>query len=328
MAETGPHRKSFTGSLGAPALVGVAYALARTIPPGAASGGPTLSLQGPFLLAVLSGALIALGCRPVLSRVPWSRGAAVGLGLALLLGVGPAADWALARGVGWAGLAVAQYDPPGWAATEILGAVAAAGLMGLLFRYRGGAIGAASIWARLGLRSRWRWCGRVALLAGGAVALWLVLGWADSMLVAGAGGRAAPLVNANPWLRLAAALTPYPGAGSNGALPPAAGAGWGLATALLGLTWLRALAMILPLALLALAIRGAWWQLTFVFGVLLFVVGDFAPLMLDQPYTSTQWLLQRTALGLARAAALGGAAAWALGLPRLSGGGGDPGPSK
>ena len=92
--------------------------------------------------------------------------------------------------------------------------------------------------------------------------------------------------------------------------------------ALLVLHALRALALFLPLMPIALAVRGSWLQIAAVFSLLLFIVGDFAPLIMDQPYPSTRWLLARTALGAVEALLLGAAAARLIG--RIRGVGDDP----
>ena len=95
--------------------------------------------------------------------------------------------------------------------------------------------------------------------------------------------------------------------------------------ALLVLLWLRAVLMVVPLLPIAMALRGSWAQLTVVFTVLLFVVGEFAPLMVDQPYPSLRWLLLRTALGLGRSVVLGALTAALYGAIRR--GAEPPGPS-
>jgi hypothetical protein len=146
--------------------------------------------------------------------------------------------------------------------------------------------------------------GRLALLGVFAVALGLAVGGWDLRRATSLPFGFVPLVMPNPWLTFQALW----GSSAPGAGPVAAGL-------LLAVLWLRALAALLPLLPIVLTLRGTWAQLTLVFALLLFVVGDFAPLMIDQPYPSGSWLLARTGLGLARSAVLGGALALLLGLP-------------
>ena len=82
-----------------------------------------------------------------------------------------------------------------------------------------------------------------------------------------------------------------------------------------GLLWLREFVRVAPLLPVALTLRGRWVQLTVVHGLLLFVISDFAPLMVDQPYPSASWLLARTGLGLARSFFIGGVMAALLRMP-------------
>ena len=78
--------------------------------------------------------------------------------------------------------------------------------------------------------------------------------------------------------------------------------------------WLRGTLLFLPLVPIALVVRAKSAQMALVYSLLLFILGEFVPLMQDQPYFSTDWLILRTALGALRAAILGTAAA--LLIPR------------
>ena len=87
-------------------------------------------------------------------------------------------------------------------------------------------------------------------------------------------------------------------------------AGWAV---LLAFEWLRGLALFLPLLPVALALRARWFQHTTVFALLFFIVGDFAPLLSEQPFTSLPGLLAVNGLAAARALLLGGAGALLIG---------------
>jgi hypothetical protein len=150
---------------------------------------------------------------------------------------------------------------------------------------------------------------RLAAVAVLAVAFSLAAGWADARLETRTTLLYIPLMEPNPWLQLAGIwLRGHAPAGAGGAL------------LLLGILWLRGLALLAPLLPIALAVRGSRRQLTLVFTILLFVLAEFAPLMVDQPYPSLQWLAARTGLGLLRALVLGLAMAVAFGLVRSRGG--------
>lgn len=312
MTEHLPQSRPLGGFLFAPLLVGLAYALGRHI-----AGDwywPEIHAQSPFVLAFFSGLLITFAFRPVLLRVPWSRPAAMAMGLGILLGAGPAADWCLqwliAQGAGTR--MPYMLAPTLWA--ELLGALAAAAAMGRLLRPPGGSVGFAELAGRLAIRTRRQWAARLGLLALAGVAVWLLFGWLDVLFADPARPLFVPLVSPNPWLQ---ALGQGLEAGrGNGAGPGAHAFAWGAAARVLGLYGLRALALCLALVPIALVVRGRWVQVTLVFSLLLFIVGDFAPLMLDQPYPSTVWLLTRTALGALRAALLGGLAAALIGRVR------------
>ncbi len=188
-------------------------------------------------------------------------------------------------------------------------ALVAGVLMGALFRTAGGTLDARELWARWRFFPGSRRLGRLALVAAAAVAVGIVLAALDAR------HEASPtlyvlLLEPNYWLRLK-------GLWLDRATPAALGA----VAALLALLWLRALLLIAPLLPIAMALRGSWAQLTVVFTVLLFVLGEFAPLMVDQPYPSLRWLLLRTALGLGRSVALGALTAALFGVIRR-----EPGP--
>lgn len=316
MTEPSPRQgRLFSGTLIAPLLIGLAYAAGRTLPDGWFP--EDLYLGSPLTLAFFSGLLIAFACRPVLLRVPWSRGTAIFVGAAILLGAGPAADWTLARLISAFGVGPFPYILPPGAWPDLLSALAAAVVMGLIFRPRGGSIDLADLRARLNIRTAAGWLWRLALLGALAVLMWLAIGWADTLQVGlGHAGRKpafTPLVAPNLWLQVTGQGFEAGSFSGNGAGPQSLGLLLGKGAALLALYWLRALALVAPLVPIALVLRGRWRQVALVFVLLLFIVGDFAPLILDQPYPSTRWLLTRTAVGLLRAVLLGSAAAWLIG---------------
>lgn len=303
----------FTGTVFAPILVGAAYALARNLPGGWLF--EDLYLQSPLALSFFSGLIISFACRPVLQRMPWTRGTAMGLGLAVLLGAGPVADWCLARLIALVGIGPFPYILPRSILPDLLAAVAAAAMMALLFRPQGGEIGLASLRARVRVRPPAYWLLRLSLLSSVAVALWLITGWLD-WLAAAPGPRAfTPLVSPNLWTQITGRGFEAGGFAAGGIGEDGAAALVAKGAALLALHGLRALALFLPLVPIALVLRGSWVQITIVFVLLLFIVGDFAPLIMDQPYPSTRWLLGRTALGAVRALVLAGVAARLIGRP-------------
>jgi hypothetical protein len=57
--------------------------------------------------------------------------------------------------------------------------------------------------------------------------------------------------------------------------------------------------------------------LALVFGILPFVIGEFAPLMENQPFPSQSWLTARVVLSALGSALTGSAAAWLIGQPPL-----------
>ncbi len=287
------------GTWFAPLLVGLAYGLAQSAFP---SGRLDFFYwQSPFFFAVLAGVAIAFGCRPVLSRIGWTRPAAAGVGIALLAGIGPLGDWAAAALVVQAGLGAFPLHLPASGWPLLTSALAAGGVMALLFRPGGGELGAAELWERLGFEPLALRLARLAALGLFAVTLSLAVAWWDARQEETATALYVPLVAANPWLRLEG-LWLNEGAGA--------------AALLLAIRWLRALALLAPLVPIALVVRGSFLQLTLVFMLLLFVLGEFAPLMMDQPYPSLQWLFARTGLGLARALVLGAAVTLAVGVVR------------
>ncbi len=301
----------------APLVIGIGFAGARLI----AGGGywPGLYLQSPFVISAFAGVLITLACRPVLLRVNWSRGVAVGLGLALLIGVGPLAEWATAALVESFGFLLSHKVPTLDFAPEILGVVVVAGLMGMLFRPHGGSVSWANLRSRFGrMRRPVDWALRFSLLASLAVALWLALGWLSAPATIAAGRNVQALVSPNLWLSLveplgSAALNGDTATASNRILP-----GMGRGVVILLAYWLRAQLLFLPLLPIALVVRGTGFQLTLVFTLLLFVLGEFAPLMNEQPFQSATWLLGRTALGLSESILLAAAATRIIGQVKSS----------
>ena len=302
--------RSLAGYWLAPVLIGLGYALARNVVAGRAWTG--LYAQSPFALAFFSGLLIAFALRPVILRVPWSRGVAMGVAAGVLLGMGTVPDWCLARLAAALGAAPFPHLLPPTILPELVALPVAAVLMGLLFRPPETRITPADLRARLGIRSPAAWLWRFTALAAGAVLLWLLIGWADGLTAGSRGIASQPLAPLNPWAQLTGQGMQVGDPTSNGAGQPI-GAGWVRGAGLLLLYWLRALAMLLPLLPIALVVRARWVQITLVFSLLLFIVGDFAPLMMEQPYPSTPWLLARTGLGALQAVLLGGAAAFLIG---------------
>ncbi|MCZ6558653.1 MAG: hypothetical protein O7E56_15235 [SAR324 cluster bacterium] len=318
MTEDSPQKgRIISGTLLAPLLTGLAYAAGRSLPAGGFMD--DLYLPSPLTLAFFSGLLIAFACRPVLLRVPWSRGVAIAVAAAILLGGGPAAEWLLAWTIAAFGIGPFPYILPRSAWPELLGALTAAVTMGLLFRPGGGVIGPANLRARLTIRRPLDWMRRLTLLGVLAVALGLAIGWADTWFAAYGTPTFTPLVAPNLWLQVTGRGFEAGGFSRNAVETASLGVLLVKGAALLLLYWLRALALFLPLLPVALVLRGHWRQVALVFVLLLFIVGDFAPLILDQPYPSTRWLLSRTALGLLRALVLGGAAAWLIGRLKESG---------
>ncbi len=275
-------------------VIGVSYGLAQYLPQDPSFG--FLYLQSPFFFASLGGIAIAFACRPVLSRIQWTRFTALGVAVALLAGIGPLGEWVISWAMAQARLAAFPLHLPESATPLLLSAVVASVFMALFFRKAGGDIDARELWARVRLHPLPVRAGRLALLVTGALGLRLLAAWGDALLEAGTAAFYFPLVEPNPWLRLEGLwqTAGLPGAGDN----------LGGAPAYLALLWLRHLAAVAPLIPLALTIRGSWLQLTLVFGMLLFVLGEFAPLMVNQPFPSLGWLVARTALGLVHAFAI------------------------
>ena len=310
---TGP-KGILTGTLLAPILVGVAYALGRNLTGGWLDG--SFYLQSPLTLSFFSGLIVAFACRPVLLRISWSRGMALGLGLALLLGQGPVADWCLARLIEVLGLGPFPYIFPRNVLPDVLAALAAAGMMAVVFRPRGGGLPLAGLKARLKLRGAGAWAGRLAALAVLAVGMWLVSGWLEALWSGTHPNSFTPVIAPNLWIQNTGGGFEPGAAVANGTADPGALTALARGVALLALHALRALALFLPLMPIALAVRGSWLQISAVFSLLLFIVGDFAPLIMDQPYPSTRWLLARTALGVVEALLLGSVAARLIGRIR------------
>jgi hypothetical protein len=302
----------------APIATGLAFALGRELPQGLRWQG--LALQSPFVQAFLAGVLISFACRPPLARIDWSRSAGMGVAAALLLGIGPLPAWAIAQLADALGLVALPFTLPGSAWPDLLSALLAAASLGLLLRPAGGTIGAARLLARWRMRNPGSWVRRLGALGLAAAGLALAAGWLDTLLVARNPAFLAPLLHPNPWLRLQEAALDGSGAARDAAAPLAAAgatlAGDLRAGALLLLMALRGVVLVLPLVPLALAVRATLPQLGLVFAIELFVVGEFVPLMLQPPYPSLLWLIVRTGLGLAQAAALATAAAIVLGQTR------------
>lgn len=310
---TGP-RRILSGAFLAPILVGAAYALVRGIPGGGLGG--EIYLQSPLSLSFFSGLIMAFACRPVLLRISWSRTVALCLALSILLGLGPVAGWSLARLIDLLGLATFPYIFPNSVLPDVLGALAAAMVMAVLFRPRGGEVDLASLRARLTRHRPAAWAGRLAALGALAVAMWLAAGWIEALWAGTHPPNFTPVITPNLWVQVTSGGFEPGASQAGGSAEPGAMAALARGAALLALYWLRALALFLPLLPIALVLRGSWLQITVVFVLLLFIVGDFAPLIMDQPFPSTRWLLLRVASGILQALLLGGAAARLLGQIR------------
>jgi len=281
-----------------PFLAALGYAAAKEW----GSGGGTSGLywQSPAMFSFFAGLLVALGLRPVLTRVPWTRGTAFALTWLCLLAIGPASAWseaALLERLGWLAFPYALRREP---FPDLLAAWVAAGILAWLYRPRGGDIGWASLSKRLSRSVPAQWLSRLAF-AGLAVSLVsLIQGLADGLLARS--GWMQPLDPVNPWLRLVMAIAEG-GAGSPD---------WPAAPGVLAVDWLRGTVSALPMLAIALVIRGSRPQMALVFGLIWFIVAEFAPLIEDQPFPSQTWLTLRAALDAAGAAAIGLAAAHIL----------------
>ena len=191
--------------------------------------------------------------------------------------------------------------------------------MGLMFRPHGGEIG----WRGLGSRFRFQGWGnrlrKLALLGLGVVAMWLAVAWVDARLEESATQLYVPILEPfepNYWLRLQGVWQ------RQGAPSGAVGTAM-----LLAVIWLRAVLMIAPLLPIALAIRGSRMQLTLVFTIILFVLGEFAPLLRDPIFSSLNWLMIRIALGLGRSVLVAFSVVALFGVIRRYGLETAPGPS-
>ncbi len=286
---------TFRGTLVPPLLIGLGYATAQAI--GRGIGWEGLYWQSPFMFWFLSGLIMALALRPVMARIPWRRDTAFGVAAAMLLGMGPVADWGAARLLEIAGAeGVAALVPPN-VVPQLLGFFMAAGLMGGLFRPRGGEIGWAGLRSRLMRHTPAGWTLRLGGLGLAALGVGIVSGaaavWsADALLVP-------PLFDINPWVLMS---------------QPNGEAAAPLRTLAIG--WLRALVLVAPLLPVALVLRGTRLQVTLVFALLLFVIGDFAPMIEEQPFPSPLWLTARVVLDALKAALIGWCAAYAIGQIR------------
>ncbi|MDH5753497.1 MAG: hypothetical protein OEZ59_13895 [Deltaproteobacteria bacterium] len=289
-----------------PLLVALGYGLAFHLPQGASGLG--LYWQSPLMFSILAGLVMALTCRPVLSRIPWSRGSALLVGALLLLGAGLPADW-LAAWLLEAGRLASfplnmRKDPSG----ALLGALVAAALMAWVYRPARGPVTLDDLWRRIRSGAMASRLARLAALGALAVVVQLLVAWADARWEEGGESIYIRLVHPNPWLRLEGIL-------ERGGDPGADPGGFSGALLFCAVLWLRGMLAVLPLLPVSLALKGRWSQLALVYASLLFVLGEFAPLMMDQPYPSGGWLIARTGLGLFRSAVLGGAMAALIRLP-------------
>lgn len=282
-----------------PLIVALGYGLGTYLPGGLSVD--DLYWQSPLFFSVLAGLAIAYACRPVLYRIPWTRPAAFGVACLLLGGIGQFGSWLTAALAAIADVTRMPIGLPRSPLSLLVSLVAAAALMAWCYRPVEGTLGGRTLASRIVARGMLRIGLLLALLGAWALIVRLLPAWLDAYWEDTAAGYYAPLVYPNPWLHLEGVYGRTEGfSGATGA------------ATLLALLWLRGVLMAAPLLPIGLVLRGTWLQLTLVFGVLLFVLGEFAPLMLDQPYPSATWLIVRTLLGIARAVALGGMAALLL----------------
>ena len=267
--------------------------------------------QGPLMFATLAGIAIALACRPALAKIPWTRSVAIALGLGLVVGIGAPGDWIAAwvlKAAGVSGFPMRlPISPIGITAGAVIMGVA----MGLMFRPRGGEIHWRGVWDRFLFHGWGNRLGKLALLGLGVVALWLAVAWVDARFEEAATRLYLPLLEPfepNYWLRLQGVWQRQG--------PPSGAVGAGM---LLAVIWLRAVLMTAPLLPIALAIRGSRMQLTLVFTIILFVVGEFAPLLRAPVFSSLDWLMLRIALGLGRSALVAFAVVMLFGVIRDDG---------
>jgi hypothetical protein len=287
-----------------PFVTAIGYAGAKAI--GHGSEWPGLYWQSPAMYSFFAGLLIALGLRPVLTRIPWRRGTAFALVLACLAAIGPLSVWceaALLDSLGWLAF---PYALRRGAMPDLLGAWAAAGLLAWFYRPSGGEIGWHRVYSRLQRHPPRRLLTRLAWLGLAVSAVSAAFGLADSALARS--GWMQPLDPVNPWLRLAMAGAEGTPNGTGAALE-----GFARVPAVLFVDWLRGVLFAVPLLGLALVIRASKPQMALVFGLAVFIIGQFAPLMEDQPFPSQTWLSLRVAFAALSSALIGWAAAHLIG---------------
>ena len=276
-----------------PLGAGLAYALVKgwvlEVVTGAGLGG--FGWQSPLVFAWGAGLLMAMSFRPLLGRVPWRRTAAALTALVLLVALGPVSVWVVARLAWWAGAAPYPYLLPETVWPEIAGSLAAVGVMVWGFCPPDGKTGFRSLVKRLAVHPPHRRLFRLAGLAVGAWGFWWAKGWAALEIQREL--RLPPLLADNPWETYAPLE-------------------WGPWAVLSGLALMRAFFMFAALVPVTLVAMGSTGQNLVVFFMFWFVLGEFAPLMQNQPYFSAQWLMVRIGLGLAEAFVLALAAAWLL----------------
>lgn len=275
-----------------PILIALAYALVQYLLQD--SSLDIFYWQSPFLFTVLSGVAIAYACRPVLSRIRWTRIAAFWVAFGLMVGTGTFADLWIAWLMEVAGLVPLPISLPVSPLALLGGVWVAAWMMVYFYRLEEGDIDMRNLYVRYRKRPAWVRRYGVALLSLAAVGLWVGSGALDVWWKSLSEAYYIPLVYPNPWLRVHEIFT-------RSMEPSGAWGGW----LYFGLLWLRGVMTVAPLVPVALTLEGSRFQLTLVFTMLLFVLGEFAPLMVDQPYPSGLWLVERTALGLVRTALLG-----------------------
>ena len=293
---------ALTGALVTGLLYGVAMYLIR------GSLGDYIYLRSPLMFAVLGGVLTALVLRPVLVHLPFSHGARLALALAMLVGVGATGEWLLAWLLEAANLGVFPLHLPPTPLPFLGAALVAGAAMAWFYRGRERRIDLANLRVRWQRRPTARRAPLALAMALGLVGLWLLVAYVDGRLEETSAELYIPRVEQNTWLMLEGIWlrAESPGGLLGGLL-------------LVGVLLLRALLLITPLLPVLLCLRGRWSQLTLVLAMIVFVINDFAPLMLQQPYPSYFWLFSRTLLGAGQALVIGGALAWGFGVLRSAG---------
>ena len=278
------------GTIAAPLVTALVYGFLLQLPhPGISS---LFYWQSPLVFSCMAGLLIAFACRPVLSKMGWSRPMALMVALSMLLLIGPPSREGLAHFISWTGAAPypLSFRASPWG--ELFAVLGASIVMSWLYCRNPGAMTFESVRGSFIRAGMGRVAGTVVMLGCLMLAWNLLAGWLDAKAVWNWGWYGTGVLAPNAWLRLTQTQSQQ------------------AAAILLGTDWLTATLTFAPLALIALNLKAVPAQMTLVLGMSLFVLGTFAPMVMDQPYPSAQWLTLATAHGVLRAAVLGAVAAW------------------